>query len=203
MLTGRRYFDASRNRTNLTEEDIRLKLPQKDEILSRLRKDQVSASAASSQYVYSLDYGLLPDYWFRRTVLDYLEKDLDDYLAFAECALLGGTPSSFSLSTVNSAPSDEFEDSPSPSGSLEFPSASQLLSRGKNHTVYTTNDVLGLLPEEYQLVVSQAARWCGVEDGDIATIVERYEKRLLRETERKIKQSSESRERSGIDEDYD
>ena len=58
------------------------------------------------------------------------------------------------------------------------------LLRGKHHIIYSTNDILGDLPEDYRLVVSQAARWCGVMSDDIALVVERFERRLLRDLER-------------------
>jgi RNA polymerase I-specific transcription initiation factor RRN7 len=61
---------------------------------------------------------------------------------------------------------------------------SEPLLRGKNHTIYSTNDVLGDLPDDYRLVVSKAGRWCGVESNDIALVVEIFERRMLRDLER-------------------
>lgn len=80
--------------------------------------------------------------------------------------------------TVAGGPGDSF-----PSPDVE-PQEQKRLPRGKRHTVYCTNDILGDLPEDYRLVVSQAARWCGVSNDDIALVVERFERRLLRDLER-------------------
>jgi len=146
--------------------------------------------------------------------MDFSEKDLDEYLAFAERALLGDNAEGACISSqgvladINSGIQADGE------RSLDVPISDDTVTpdsehdeivtsandkvepipRGKQHTIYCTNDILGLLPAEYQLVVSQAARWCGVEDNDIATVVERYERRLLRDMERGKK--AKSRERS-------
>lgn len=55
---------------------------------------------------------------------------------------------------------------------------------GQKHAIYCTIDILGLLPEDYQLVISRAAAWCNTAADDLASIVERYERRLLRQLER-------------------
>lgn len=80
----------------------------------------------------------------------------------------------------------------SPESNLEILD-SELLPRGKNYTIFCTTDVLGELTEDYQLAVSRAARWCGVENDDVASIVERFERRLLRDLERGPKPAAAKR----------
>jgi len=135
-------------------------------------------------------------------VMDFSEKELDEYLAFAERALLGDDAGSIQTDGGQSLDLPTSDDTVTPESEHDeiLTSANENaepLPRGKHHTIYCTNDILGLLPTEYQLVVSQAARWCGVEDNDIATVVERYERRLLRDMERGKK--AKSHERSGAE----
>jgi RNA polymerase I-specific transcription initiation factor RRN7 len=150
--------------------------------------------------------------------MDFSEKEIDEYLAFAERALLGDDAGSAYDVSSQGVLADTNPGIQTDGGqSLDLPTSddtvtpesehdeiltsandnAEPLPRGKHHTIYCTNDILGLLPTEYQLVVSQAARWCGVEDSDIATVVERYERRLLRDMERGKK--AKSHERSGTE----
>ena len=86
--------------------------------------------------------------------------------------------------------SNESEYLPEPNLDILDP---ELLPRCKSYTIFCTTDVLGELTEDYQLVVSRAARWCGVENDDVASIVERFERRLLRDLERGPKSAAASR----------
>ena len=54
------------------------------------------------------------------------------------------------------------------------------LRPGQAHRIYNTQDILGTLPEEYELVVQRVARWAGVGDEYVCGVVERYERRLAR-----------------------
>jgi RNA polymerase I-specific transcription initiation factor RRN7 len=63
----------------------------------------------------------------------------------------------------------------------------EALSRGQGHKIYCTDDRLGALPVDYEAILSKAARWCGVDVDDVALIVERYERRLIRRLQRKMK----------------
>lgn len=58
--------------------------------------------------------------------------------------------------------------------------ASTELRPGHAYAIYHTQDVLGALPEDYEVVVRRAARWAGVEEEYVCGVVERYEHRLAR-----------------------
>jgi hypothetical protein len=62
-----------------------------------------------------------------------------------------------------------------------------ILCPGESHKIYYAHDILGSVSEEYALVVERAARWCGVGDEVIYTVVERFERRFLRWKKKKDK----------------
>src|SRR6266403_323306 len=49
---------------------------------------------------------------------------------------------------------------------------------GEAYRVYRSRDVLGVLPEELEEVISYGARWAGVDDETILSVSEGYERRL-------------------------
>ncbi|KAH9943461.1 uncharacterized protein BXZ73DRAFT_40601 [Epithele typhae] len=49
---------------------------------------------------------------------------------------------------------------------------------GEQYTIYHTQDILGTLPEDLELVVSSAARWAGVDVLYVSGVVERVERRF-------------------------
>jgi RNA polymerase I-specific transcription initiation factor RRN7 len=49
---------------------------------------------------------------------------------------------------------------------------------GEAYRVYRSRDVLGVLPEEMDLVISYGARWAGVDEETIIRVSEGYERRL-------------------------
>lgn len=49
---------------------------------------------------------------------------------------------------------------------------------GEAYRVYRSRDVLGILPEEMELVISYGARWTGVGQEAILAVIEAYERRL-------------------------
>lgn len=55
---------------------------------------------------------------------------------------------------------------------------------GQAYTIFKARDVLGTLPEEYELVVGRASRWAGVPEGYLCRVVERFERRIMRWWER-------------------
>jgi len=69
---------------------------------------------------------------------------------------------------------------------------------GQPYTIFNAQDVLGTLPEEYELVVSRAARWAGVPDEYLSSVIERFERRVVRwwdgEKKRLIEASKEEEE---------
>ncbi|PVG00555.1 hypothetical protein CPB86DRAFT_729351 [Serendipita vermifera] len=167
-----------------TTESI-LQLPIKGEILEAIQEDNQSWSHSSD-----------------RTVLDLSAVEVDEYLDFCTEALLGKKEgdsfiqNTFPLPLVkkdginhwnrpgtHSGPIHEVETTPSDD-------PPQVLHRGQSYKIYCTEDRLGTLPSEYELVLSRAAHWCGVDVDDVALIVERYERRLVRGLQRKPKGAS-------------
>lgn len=47
-------------------------------------------------------------------------------------------------------------------------------------SMYRGVDVTGLMPADYDVVLSAAATWSGFAAADVAVVVERYERRLVR-----------------------
>ena len=54
------------------------------------------------------------------------------------------------------------------------------LRPGEQYTIYHTQDILGSLPADLELVVERAAKWAGVDDDYVAAVVERLERRVLK-----------------------
>jgi RNA polymerase I-specific transcription initiation factor RRN7 len=50
---------------------------------------------------------------------------------------------------------------------------------GESYTIYNARDVLGTLPEEYELVISRAARWVGVPGEYLSGVIEKFERRVV------------------------
>jgi len=50
--------------------------------------------------------------------------------------------------------------------------------------IYHTLDVLGAVPAQFAAVLEAGSRFCGVAIDEVASIVERYERRLVRRAER-------------------
>ena len=61
-----------------------------------------------------------------------------------------------------------------------FDEESDALKSGERYTIYNTQDILGSLPEDLDLIISRAARWAGVDEGYISGVVERFERRVVR-----------------------
>lgn len=55
----------------------------------------------------------------------------------------------------------------------------RVLPPGKLYTIYSTSDVLGSLPADYETVVRRAALWAGVDEDYICGVVERFERRFV------------------------
>ena len=51
---------------------------------------------------------------------------------------------------------------------------------GEGYAIYSSGDVLGSVPEEYEAVVERAARWTGVSGEYIYGVTEKYERRVVR-----------------------
>ena len=55
-----------------------------------------------------------------------------------------------------------------------------ILGPGEQYTIHNTQDILGTLPRDMEIVISRAAKWAGVEEGYVAGVVERFERRVVR-----------------------
>lgn len=66
---------------------------------------------------------------------------------------------------------------------------------GQPYTIFNARDVLGTLPEEYELIVSRAALWAGVPEQYLFSVIERFERRVVRwwdcEKKRSIEEEDE------------
>lgn len=51
---------------------------------------------------------------------------------------------------------------------------------GENYRIYQAADLLGSLPADYELVLEQGAKWCGVDESYISAAIQRFERRLCR-----------------------
>lgn len=68
---------------------------------------------------------------------------------------------------------------------------------GETYRVYRSRDVLGVLPEEMELVISYGARWIGVDEETLLRVTEGYERRLWNSVGRQRRQEGiEGRRRS-------
>lgn len=54
------------------------------------------------------------------------------------------------------------------------------LRPGQSYRIYNTQDILGSLPDQHELIVQRVARWAGVEDDYVYGVVEKFERRLSR-----------------------
>ncbi|KAI0723281.1 hypothetical protein C8Q76DRAFT_615356 [Earliella scabrosa] len=163
-------------------------LPTLAELLRAIR--DVDASDLKRTPAYSLDTEL--------SVLDMDEKMLDEYLLFCEKALLpredrmpprNATTDHFPLHRESGSDSPAMQHDASdkpvdPDWSTKpantFDEESDTLKSGERYTIYNTQDILGSLPEDLDLVISRAARWAGVDEGYISGVVERFERRVVR-----------------------
>ena len=69
-----------------------------------------------------------------------------------------------------------------------FKDEANALKSGEEYTIYNTQDILGSLPDDLDLVISRAAKWAGVDEVYLSSVVERFERRVVRwwETVRKL-----------------
>ncbi|KAI0719577.1 hypothetical protein C8T65DRAFT_706255 [Cerioporus squamosus] len=135
-----------------------------------------------------------------RSALDMDDKMLDDYLAFCEKALLpredrlpprNATTDQFPLGRPSRPPTPTGpSDQEQPTEGDGFPGVnmsansidtkSDVLRPGEQYTIYNTQDILGSLPDDMELVIARAAKWAGVDDAYVSGVVERFERRVVR-----------------------
>ena len=62
----------------------------------------------------------------------------------------------------------------------EEQATSETLYPGQAYAVYSATDILGTVPEDYEVIVRCAARWTGVDEEVVHSVVETLERRLVR-----------------------
>lgn len=55
-----------------------------------------------------------------------------------------------------------------------------ILRPGESYTIYHSEDVLGNVPSELDVIIQRACRWAGVSSDYLCSVVEQYERRLVR-----------------------
>lgn len=55
-----------------------------------------------------------------------------------------------------------------------------ILRPGESYTIYHSDDILGNLVPDLDVLMERASRWAGVSCDYLCTVVERYERRLVR-----------------------
>lgn len=70
------------------------------------------------------------------------------------------------------------EDQRAPRAAASMEGGTEELAPGEAYAVYRSRDVLGVLPEEMDFVISYGARWVGVDDETMVKVSEGYERRL-------------------------
>ncbi|KZW04227.1 hypothetical protein EXIGLDRAFT_758523 [Exidia glandulosa HHB12029] len=127
------------------------------------------------------------------SMVEFDEAQVSQYLAFCEKALLDGDASNDAAILATYFPLAEREAS---EGAAEIPEKGQseparevdaggvdedsVLTPGAMLKLYRGMDITGLMPADYDVVLSAAATWCGFSADDVAVVVERYERRLVR-----------------------
>ncbi|KAH9951607.1 hypothetical protein B0H21DRAFT_775794 [Amylocystis lapponica] len=115
------------------------------------------------------------------TVLDLSNAELDSYLDFCERILLPPED----RRTGHGAPPPDSGQGPLPA---EFPKLSanvieagdRAMRPGECYNIYSTADVLGSVPADYEAVVRRAGHWAGVDEDYVCGVVERFERRFVR-----------------------
>ncbi|KAI0650789.1 hypothetical protein C8Q79DRAFT_1007021 [Trametes meyenii] len=168
------------------KDDPACALPVLADVLQAIRDGEKSVKAMTPPY--STDSN--------KSVLDMDDRMLDDYLAFCEKALLpredrlpvrNVTTDHFPLSEhpASPAPHRAADDDPTPVSRPEMNANAiddglDVLRPGQNYHIYNTQDILGTVPPDLELVVNRAAKWAGVDDDYVLGVVERFERRLVR-----------------------
>ncbi|KZT74365.1 hypothetical protein DAEQUDRAFT_660695 [Daedalea quercina L-15889] len=152
--------------------------------------------------------------------IQYMEDDtLDDYLAFCEKALLPlGDRTIERNAAVDFFPLDlkkqetQKDMHQPPMAELATMQATLLVDEdeeddslrpGEKFIIYNTLDSLGTLPQQYDAVIKRAAHWCGVHDDYVASVAERFERRLLRWWARRTERVDKSEADESQNEDED
>ena len=74
---------------------------------------------------------------------------------------------------------------------IEIVEEGGLVRPGERYAMYSAQDVLGSLPEDYEHVVKRGEKWTGVGCEDLCAVVERFERRLERVWKRQRREAGE------------
>jgi len=68
---------------------------------------------------------------------------------------------------------------------VEEEEATDAVLPGELYAILDGRDVLGTSPLEYEVVMGRGSRWAGVPEGYLCRVVEKYERRVLRWSEKR------------------
>lgn len=139
------------------------------------------------------------------------DSRLDAYLGFCERALLAHCRStdaqgkSVGRDAVAAFPAGDNPREPARNSATSiavYPSRNRETSQkmrgpGEQYAIYSSQDILGTLPDEFAAVVGHAARWVGVSCEELLSVMEKFERRLVRhwsESKRKEKEDNDGDE---------
>ncbi|EMD40759.1 hypothetical protein CERSUDRAFT_130984 [Gelatoporia subvermispora B] len=174
-------------RMPLERDDPACALPSVTELLAAI--EHLDAESADQAALFSVKEPI--------SALDFDDRTLDRYIAFAEKALLSPLEP---RKSQRSAVTDFFPLEMGESVTAEhvrlhsqvlpsIPPASSAprhdrndgtLHPGEQYPIYNAQDILGTFPDEYDTVIRRAAHWAGVDGDYISGVVERFERRLVR-----------------------
>ncbi|KAG8865225.1 hypothetical protein FRB96_000115 [Tulasnella sp. 330] len=192
------YGLDGRSRRPQTEDDPASCFPEPDAFFAMLR-DYLEVTRKGPDSLLSAGS--------QRSVADMSDAEIDVYLGFCEKALLPKEsleendsgfqsvarffPVGKDHASQESIISQSSHSSVSPklpamplytpvSGRASSGNDEPPLLPGQDHTVFHSQDILGYLPQEYELVLEVAGDWVGVGKESVAILVERFERRLGR-----------------------
>jgi len=186
-----------------TSNDPACALPRLNEYIALL-KNLDDADSKTKHAMFSSDTQMC--------VADLTEHMTDEYLDFCERALVRPKDEKtaernlledyFPITTGNSTSEENMaaalQDVPShpklPSNGLNKDDAEDAVYPGQSYTIFSALDLLGTLPEEYELVVSRASRWAGVPGQYLSSVVENFERRVVRWWEGEKRRGTEEKE---------
>ncbi|KAH9999887.1 hypothetical protein BJV77DRAFT_498700 [Russula vinacea] len=142
-----------------------------------MRSKQVAFSASSNISVLELDESALDEYLelCQRGLLgpETLRSDqrtLQDFFPL-KSGRVGASRGKTAIERLE-------EDQRVPRAGVPMEGGTEQREPGEAYAVYSSRDVLGVLPEDMALVISYGASWIGVDDETILKVSEGYERRL-------------------------
>ncbi|EGO01877.1 hypothetical protein SERLA73DRAFT_177450 [Serpula lacrymans var. lacrymans S7.3] len=175
-------------------------LPRLEEYLALLKR--MDESDAESRENQCSSRSAMP-------VGDADDATIDEYLDFCERVLIGTTNGNtgYILDKFFPLSSENTGETPTVAGSdqivLALPPTTvnaddeTVLRPGESHTIFSSRDVLGILPEELELILRRGAQSVGVSGSYLCGAVERYEYRIARWWKGERRREKEGRRQEG------